>query len=146
MEHPPSGTSWPSSSVGGFWARSVEVILSGDEVISHLREENACPRCDLTEARLMREDLHEADLIGARLIGAKLREADLTGANLDDASLSGAQLSGAIWIDATKCGERSVAAVGSDVSCAGRASVTLARQRLVGGGDCGVRVRGGDQI
>ncbi len=72
----------------------VEVILSGDEAISHLREENACPGCDLTEARLMREDLHEADLIGARLIGAKLREADLTGANLDNASLSGARLSG----------------------------------------------------
>ncbi len=70
----------------------VEVILSGDEAISHLREENACPGCDLTEARLMREDLHEADLSGADLSGANLFRTDLSNAVLEGAILSGANL------------------------------------------------------
>ena len=70
----------------------VEVILSGDEAISHLREENACPGCDLTEARLMREDLHEADLSGADLSDANLFRTDLSNAVLEGAILRDANL------------------------------------------------------
>lgn len=63
--------------------------------VTQLKETNACPLCDLSNANLSGIDLTGANLQGAMLLGANLSRTDLTRANLSRAILNGADLSGA---------------------------------------------------
>ena len=132
--------------------------LSGDEALSQLREENACPGCDLSGVDLTREDLHEADLSGADLSDANLfrtdlsnavlegailceakmlqtdlreanlRDSDLSGAKLISAKLQGADLTGANLDDASLNGARLTGAIWIDDTECGAGSVGRCRQ------------------
>ena len=64
----------------------------GDKAVDRLREENACPGCDLHKAELMKADLRGADLRKADLSGANLFQADLSEAQLEKAMLRHANL------------------------------------------------------
>jgi uncharacterized protein YjbI with pentapeptide repeats len=79
--------------------------LAGDDALEALKNDNACPACDLTQAKLQRLNLSGADLSGANLhkanlINTNLSEADLSGADLTNAQIfqtnfTGANLTGA---------------------------------------------------
>ena len=79
--------------------------LAGDEALEALKNDNACPACDLSQAKLQRLNLSGADLSGANLhkanlINTNLSEADLSGADLTNAQIlqtnfTGANLTGA---------------------------------------------------
>ena len=51
---------------------------------------NACPKCDLSNAKLRKAYLAKADLRGTNLRGANLTEANLTSAFLTKANLTSA--------------------------------------------------------
>ena len=68
--------------------KHVEILKQGVDVWNKWREENPQIIPDLSEANLVRTDLHWANLSGAYLF-----KADLSRANLSEANLSGANLS-----------------------------------------------------
>ena len=68
------------------------IDASGEEALSLLMNENACPGCDLSEADLKQANLRGANLRGARLHGANLFHADLEKADLEEANLTEANL------------------------------------------------------
>ena len=87
--------------------------------IARLSAEGACPRCDLSYARLLYSKLAGANLSGADLTAANLSSADLTGANLYGSGLSGAILSGSNLS-------------GANLSHASASGATLSRANLAG--------------
>jgi uncharacterized protein YjbI with pentapeptide repeats len=66
--------------------------LAGSEALDHLKAENACPGCDLSNAVLMRGQYAEADLAEADFADANLSLANFAKARLADARLAGANL------------------------------------------------------
>ena len=72
-------------------------MLSEDD-LQRLKETNACPEGNLSEAVLVGTHLEGADLEGANLEGANLQKAHLEGANLSYVNLQRANLDGASLI------------------------------------------------
>jgi len=122
---------------------------SGEEALSLLMDQNACPECDLREADLMQENLREADLRGANLSGANLFRTDLSKANLEkadltqanllqtklrDANLKGADLSGARMVGANLVGANLEDAVLDETKLSG---AQLSRAIWIDGRECG---------
>jgi uncharacterized protein YjbI with pentapeptide repeats len=66
--------------------------------LKQLQETRSCTHCDLSEAKLERQELRNVNLAGANLRGASLAGTDFLGANLEGANLWHAKLAGAdLW-------------------------------------------------
>jgi uncharacterized protein YjbI with pentapeptide repeats len=68
---------------------------AGEAEVARLRDENACPGCNLAGDALSGMNLGGADLNHANLTGANLSNSNLSGANLTNANLTNANLSNA---------------------------------------------------
>ncbi|MCC7265610.1 MAG: pentapeptide repeat-containing protein [Candidatus Latescibacteria bacterium] len=99
LETPEVVTEVPVAAAGAFALPAPEppaapalLPLAGDEALSHLTGQRACPGCDLRRQNLAQLDLNQVDLRQAQLQEATLLKANLQGADLRGALLRGALL------------------------------------------------------